>query len=225
MRYVTTVFLPALGGAPFAPALSAALAPYDLNDYAHEPFDPAAGWDSWTLPSSDALPLRRWRRRDPAVVRLAPVGIVAAAPKRLVDFDEMRAAAGREASGAWDAWAKVVRTHPPALPRTHFTEQSEFMLQPAIQEVAQAAVTQRHRYFTFSVLLADPVTHFGDDRAAFIARASTQAFTTHAYLTLDGQWLTQHTADRGWDTHVAAMTAYLDTLPDDTLITRVSCHA
>ncbi|MGI5176673.1 hypothetical protein ACQEVZ_10120 [Dactylosporangium sp. CA-152071] len=118
------------------------------------------------------------------------------------------------------------RPQPPAgTARTHFTEQSEFMLQPAIQEVARAAVTQRHRYFTFSVLLADPVTHFGDDRAAFIARASTQAFTTHAYLTLDGQWLTRHTEDRGWGTHVAAMTAYLDTLPDDTLIARVSCHA
>ncbi|MEV4133056.1 hypothetical protein AB0J72_12920 [Dactylosporangium sp. NPDC049742] len=164
-----------LPAAPFAPALSAALAPYDLNNYAHEPFDPAAGWDSWTLPSSDALPLRRWRRRDPAVVRLAPVGVVAAAPKRLVDFDELRAAAGREAFGAWDAWAKVVRIHPTALPRTHFTEQSEFLLQPAIQEVAQAAVTQRHRHFTFSVLLADPVTHFGEARAAFIARVSCHA--------------------------------------------------
>lgn len=266
MQFTATVLLPAADPAGFLPALTAALAPYNLNDYAFEPFDPSTGWDRWRLPERDVFPLRRWHRRDPSIIRVSPAGpqppdasessasasgsasasasalgarvlgrrgSVVAAPKRVVDFAAMRSASRRHAEGAWAAWAMVLRFSPGAQPRSHFDDlhedpaeaQSAFLRQPAIQEVALAATTQRHPYFSFSVLLADPVVHFGTDRAAFVARAEAQALATHAYLTLDGQWLSQDTADRGWDTHVAAMTQYLDALPDDVVIARVACHS
>ncbi|GAA2350331.1 hypothetical protein [Dactylosporangium salmoneum] len=228
MKFYTTVFLDPVDPQGVVPALTAALAPFDMNDYRGE-FDPTATWDRWRLPSHEVLPVRR-RWRGPRAARDG--GVVFAAPKVIVDFDAMRRGARRHAAGAWDAWAAVVRAHPGALPRAHFEElhadrsaaQQAFMLQPAVQEVAQAAVTQRHPYFDFTVLLADPVAYFGVDRDAFIARAEATSVTTHAYVTLDGQWLSELTDDRGPEAHALAMTEYIGSVPDDTVIARVYCH-
>jgi hypothetical protein len=172
---------------------------------------------------------------DPRLVRVAHSRkntVVVAAPKEAVDFDAIRRAAREHAANTWDAWAEVSAAHPGALPRSHFDAifddesdaQRAYLVQPAVQVVAQAAATQQHPYFTFSVLLADPVVQLGGDRADFIARAVASSTTTHAYVTLDGQWLTEYTNDRGSEAHAAAMTEYLDSLPDDVVIARVRCH-
>lgn len=207
MKFSITVFLAPVSPELVMPALTAALAPFDYNDYAREPFDVDAAWDWWQLP-------------EPAV------------PKRLVDFDAIRRAARDHAAGTWDAWADVARAHPGALPRAHFEEtydepagaQRAWLLQPAIQDLAQAAATQEHPYFTFSLLNADPVVHLAGDRGRFLDRAAAEAIATHAYLTLDGQWFSEYTDDRGWDAHVLAMDAYLDAVPEDALIAQVRCH-
>ena len=60
---------------------------------------------------------------------------------------------------------------------------------------------------------------------AFIARGAAESVATHAYVTLDGQWLSEYTGDRGWEVHVLAMTEYLDSVPDSTLVARVWCHS
>ncbi|MFF5228295.1 hypothetical protein [Dactylosporangium sp. NPDC000521] len=55
------------------------------------------------------------------------------------------------------------------------------------------------RSVIFPVLLADPVAHFGGTvTPSWPAPRATGR-------------LVQHTAGRGWDIHIAAMTAYLDT--------------
>ncbi|GAA1819516.1 hypothetical protein GCM10009682_45080 [Luedemannella flava] len=234
MKYLATVCLPPTGQDSAADALVAALAPFDLNNDRDEPADIWAAWDWWAVPTHGALPLKPEHRGDPRVAWAElPDGnlVVLAAPKAAIDFATMRREAAEHAAGTWDAWAAVASAHPPALPRAHFDAtcdpadaQRLYLLQPAIQEVALAAATQQHPYFTFPVLLADPVAQFSGDRDAFVARAAAVAFATYAYITLDGAWVTQFTDDRGWDAHVLAMTDYLDALPDDTVLAVVKCH-
>jgi hypothetical protein len=225
VKFYTTVFLAPTEPGSVLAALTGALAPFDLNDYRPEPYDPDAAWDWWQLPAREVLPLRPGFADDPRAVR-AGDAIVVAAPKSIVDFDAARRAAGQYAAGAWDAWAEVARAHPGTLPRTHFgVDQSAYLLQPGIQEIARAAATQQHPYFDFSLLLGDPVAQFGGDRSEFVAWAAAGAVATHAYVTLDGRWLSEYTDDRGWDVHAVAMTDYLDSLPDDTVIACAWCHA
>ncbi|MEU6074037.1 hypothetical protein [Micromonospora sp. NPDC047074] len=235
MKFYTTVFLAPASQESVIPALTAALAPFDANDYRHEPFDPDAAWDWWRLPERAVLPLRPEHLDDSQAIRVAHPGmdpVVVAAPKGTVDFDAIRRAAREQAAGAWDAWTEVADAHPGALPRVHFDElhddpdeaQRAYLLQPAIQEVAQAAATQEHPYFSFSLLLADPVMQFSGEREVFLAQAAAESVATHAYVTIDGRWLSQYTNDRGWDAHVLAMAEYLDSLPDGAVIARVWCH-
>ncbi|BEL06416.1 hypothetical protein Q0Z83_046070 [Actinoplanes sichuanensis] len=231
MKFYTTVFLAPVGPELVVPALTAALAPFDYNDYAHEPFDVDAAWDWWQLPQQSLLPLRPEYADDPSALRVGD-GVVVAAPKRIIDFAAMRRSARDHAAGTWDAWADVVRAHPGALPRARFDEihddpesaQRAWLQQPAVQEFAQAAASQDHPYFTFSLLTADPVVVFAGDRGHFLARAAAQAIATHAYLTSDGRWFTEYTDDRGWDTHILEMDGHLDSVPDDAVIARVRCH-
>ena len=100
----------------------------------------------------------------------------------------------------------------------------EHLLQPAIRQSPQL-LPAAHPYFTFQVLLADPVTYFGGDREEFAQAAEDQAFATHAYLTLDGEWLSPFTLDCSWAEHTRAMAAYLDSVPDDTVLAIVKCHS
>jgi hypothetical protein len=236
VKFYTTVFLAPASQELVIPALTAALAPFDMNDYRHEPFDPRATWDSWRLPERDVLPVQPEHVADSRALRVARPGerpVVVAAPKAIVDFSAIRRVAREHAAGAWDAWAEVAGAYPGALPRAHFDAlhddpgeaQQAYLLQPAAREVAQAAATQQHPYFDFSVLLADPVVQFGGDREVFIARGAAESVATHAYVTLDGQWLSEYTGDRGWEVHVLAMTEYLDSVPDSTLVAGVWCHS
>jgi hypothetical protein len=217
-------------------ALTAALAPFDMNDYRREPFDPDACWDWWQLPEHSGWPLKAEHMNDSRALRVALPGedpVVAVAPKEIVDFDAIRRAAREHAAGTWDAWAEVIAANPGALPRTHFAElyddpgeaQQAYLLQPAVQVVAQAAAAQQHRYFTFTLLLADPVALFGGERDSYLAQAVGESVATHAYITLDGQWLSPYTGDRGWEAHVQAMAKYLDSLPPNIMITRIYCRS
>ncbi|WP_027343067.1 hypothetical protein [Hamadaea tsunoensis] len=236
MQFVTTVFLPASPPEQAPAALTAALAPFDANDYQREPYDPRATWDRWNLVPAGALPLRPAHAEGAGAVFLQPEDgdpVPVIAPLAAVDFDAMRAEARQYAAGTWDAWAEVSRAHPGALPRAHFDRlhadsgaaQGAYLLQPAVQTVAQAAATQRHPYFSFNLLLADPVTLLGGDREAYVDQAGDQALATYAYVTLEGDWCTEYTAERGWAAHARALAAYLDAAPPDALIARVRCHA
>lgn len=230
VRFYTTVFLPPTRPELVIEALTAALAPFDYNDYLREPFDDNAAWDRWQPPGRDWLPLLPAHAGDPHAVRVD--GVVVAAPKAMVDFVAVHREAREEAAGLWDAWADLVRRHPGTLPRAHFARlhgdpgrgEAEWLLQPAVQEVAQAAATQEHPHFSFAVLTADPAEFLAGDRDAYLALASAEAFATYAYVTLGGDWLTEYTGDRGWATHVLEMSAYVDALPDDAMIARAWCH-
>ncbi|WP_433041111.1 hypothetical protein [Dactylosporangium sp. CS-033363] len=62
-------------------------------------------------------------------------------------------------------------------------------------------------------------------RDAHLARAAAQALSTYVYVTLDGDWLSEATGDRGADVHAAALSAYIDAVPPETVLVRVRCHA
>jgi hypothetical protein len=235
-KFYLTVCLPALAPAAMLPALTAAVAPFDMNDYQHDPYDPNATWDWWTLNMRDALILRPEYVDDPRQLR-APAppegsGAVVAAPKFMVDFDSIRGAARQHAAEAWDAWAELANAYPGTLPRSHFRTRlpsreeadREHLSQPAVQAVAKAAVSQTHPYFTFAVLLADPVTHFAQTCDIHVRRAAEQAFVTHAYLTVDGHWCSELTKSCMWEEHAQAMTEYLESLPEDSVLAVIACH-
>jgi hypothetical protein len=74
-------------------------------------------------------------------------------------------------------------------------------------------------------MLADPVALFSGARETYLAQAVAESVATHAYVTLDGQWLSAYTGDRGWDAHVQEMAAYLDSLPLNIMIARTYCHS
>ncbi|MEU8818402.1 hypothetical protein [Actinoplanes sp. NPDC048796] len=236
MKFSTTVFLGPVSRELVMPALTAALAPFDYNGEIREPFDPNAVWDRWWLPRANRLPLRPERAGDVRALRVDGDDrerAAVAAPKGIIDFEALRRSARDYAAAGWDAWAGVVRAHPAPLPLAHFEAvyadepgqaQREWLAQPAVQEVARHAETQEHPYFTFSLLTADPVAVFAGDREHYLAGIAAQAVATYAYVTLDGQWLTQFTDDRGWPAHVREMDRYLDSVPDDCVIASVQCH-
>jgi hypothetical protein len=223
VHFYATVFLPPTPPADVAAALAATLAPYDRNNYTRGPYDPSATWDSWE-PALDA-----------AAFRLLPRGLehlrpgrrraAFAAAKATIDFAAERDRVVRHAAGEFDAWAKLTAAHPGTRPLSDFDGQRDWLAQPAVQAVATAAATQRHPYFTFSFLLADPVVALAGGRDAHLARAAAQALSTYVYLTLAGDWLSEDTDNRGADTHALALSSYLKSVTPDTILARVRCHA
>lgn len=221
MKFHTTVFLPPTAPAAALDALTTALAPFDANDYRDEPFDPDAAWDWWQLPRRNLFPL-------------LPDGSTSAfaAAKNAIDFTAIQRETREHAAGTWDAWAALLREHPTPRPRSHFRPlhadpadaEAAWLAQPAVQAVGAAAATEQHPYFTLSFLLADPVEEMTGDRGTYLELAAAEAFATHAYVTLDGRWLSEYTDDRGWTAHIRDMTAYLDAVPADTVIARAWCH-
>jgi hypothetical protein len=231
VKFALTVFLEPVGSEHLVEALAKALAPFDYNgDYRGEEVDVWAAWDRWWTPGGEGLPLKTDSLHDPRVWR--DEDTVVAAPKGTIDFGASRQAAHEYAAGAWNAWAEIAAAHPGALPLAHFEAQGldraeakgEWLSQPAVQAVAQAAATQEHPYFDFSLLLSDPVAVFSGEREDLLYRAAAESFATHAYITLDGQWLTEETGDRGWTAHAIAMAQYLDSLPDETVVVQIMCH-
>lgn len=224
MHFYATVFLPPTPVADVPAALAAALAPYDLNDYTRGPYDPSATWDRWEpARNAVAFPLlpRGLDRLRPGRRRRAAY----AAPKAAIDFAAARYGAVRRAAGEFDAWAELAAAHPGTRPLSDFDGQGPWLAQPAIQAVATAAATQRHPYFTFQFLLADPVATLADGRDAHLARAAAQALATYVYITLTGDWLSEETGNRGADEHALALNAYLESVAPDTILARVRCHA
>lgn len=204
-------------------AIAAALAPYDRDAYTHGPFDPSATWDHWEpARTAAAFPLlpRGLDRLRPGRRRVA-----FAAPKAAIDFAAIRDHAVRHAAGEFDAWAELTAAHPGTRPLSDFGGQSDWLAQPAVQAAATAAATQRHQYFTFQFLLADPVATLVSGRDAYLARAAAHALATYVYITLTGNWLSEETGNRGADEHALALSSYLESVAPDTLLARVRCHA
>jgi hypothetical protein len=223
VHFYATVFLPPTPQADVAAALAAALAPYDRNDYTRGPYDPSATWDRWQpARGAAAFPLRH-RGLD----RLRPGRRRAAfaAPKAAIDFTAVRDGAVRHAAGEFDAWAELVAAHLGTRPLSDFDGQGDWLAQPAVQAVAVAAATQRHPYFTFAFLLADPVATLADGRDAYLARTAAQALSTYVYITLTGDWFSEETDNRGADEHALALNSYLESVAPDTILARVRCHA
>lgn len=221
MKFYTTVFLPPTPPEQVLEAVTGAMAPYDYNAAAE------GEWDRWDLPSWHGFTLKPGYERSPRALHgTDPDGhpLVSAAPLELLDLSAMTADSRAYAEGAWDAWAEVRAAHPPALPRSRFETQDDYLAQPAVQAVAQAAASYEHPYFDFPLLLADPVTVFAEEREVYAARVAARSMVTHACLTRDGRWRSEETGGRGWDAHAAEMTDLLVTEPPRTVVVRLYCH-
>lgn len=221
MHFYATVFLPPTPPSGIAAALAAALAPYERDNYTRGPYDPSATWDRWKEARDGAgFPLLP---RGLDRLRLGRRRVAFAAPKSAIDFAAERDGAVRHAAGEFDAWAKLTAAYPDARPLIDFDSQTAWLDQPAVQAVAVAAATQRHPYFTFPFLLADPVATLGDGRDAHLARAGARALSTYVYITLTGEWFSEETGDA--DQHALALSSYLESVAPDTILARVRCHA
>jgi hypothetical protein len=226
-NFYTTVFLPPTSADTIRDSVTSAMAPYDLNQ---EPYNGDWEWDTWRMvPLTGFVTIKSQYLAAPAQPDAEHA--LMAAPKYIIDFDAMRDRSGARATAAWDAWRALAGEHPPARPLTDFAglgpdeAKAAHLRQPLIQAFAQLAVPQTHPHFTVGILLADPIHHFGADRAAFTQRDRDRAFATSAYLDLDGAWHGSTNMGLPMEAYVREMNAYVDSVPDDTILTLVRCHA
>ncbi len=225
-NFYATVFLPPTASEALVDAVTTAMAPYDLN---REIYSDDWEWDSWRLIAPDG----HFQLKPQYAPDNLPTdhNSLVAVPRFMIDFAAMRDRPAAHAAAQWDAWHALAAAHPPAQPLTAFAglepadAQTTHLAQPLVQAFAQLAVTQTHPYFTLSILIADPIAHFGNDRNEFIQRARDHAFATAAYVTLDGAWCGSTAMGFPTDAYVREMNAYLDGVPDDTMLAIVRCHA
>ncbi|MFF9017512.1 hypothetical protein ACF09C_31710 [Streptomyces sp. NPDC014870] len=228
-KQIVTVCLPPCGPDGLRPALAAAMAPFEYDAQIGKPDDEWQGeWDYWYVASGGKeFTVRPGGEDDPLIVRDGldedrpprPRSLCDGGPKALLDLDTGRFAAAREAADAWDAWQAFASTFPPSLPYAHFARMPEaraveaFEAQPVIRAVRLDP--GREERFGF-----DPVAWFGEDRPDFAARAAADVLPTFALLTVDGRWV-----EGSSHAHHVRFNAYLDGLPDDTVLVRVLYHS
>ncbi|MFD8209671.1 hypothetical protein ACFV2S_25145 [Streptomyces sp. NPDC059695] len=232
-KQVVTVCLPPCEPHEVREALAAAMAPFAYDAQFGKPDEEWQGeWDYWLVDAYGwDFTVRPGHEDDPRIVRDAdarprPRSLCDGGPKGLLDLDTGRAVAAREAGERWDAWRVFAAGFPPSLPYAHFARRAaedpgctqdrvvaDFGAQPVIRALDQDPSLEER--FTW-----DPVAWFGEDRAAFVARAEADVLPSFALLTLDGVWLdgSSHQAN-------VRFNAYVDGLPDSTLLVRVMYHS
>ncbi|MFE5592762.1 hypothetical protein [Streptomyces sp. NPDC056549] len=232
-KQVVTVCLPPCEPGELRPALAAAMAPFEYDAQTGKPDEEWQGeWDYWFVDAYGwDLTVRPGHEDDPRIVRDAdapsrPRSLCDGGPKGLLDLDTGRVAAAREAGERWDAWQVFAAGFPPSLPYAHFARRAaedpgctqdrvvaDFGAQPLIRALDQdPSLEERFSW--------DPVAWFGEDRAAFVERAEADVLPSFALLTLDGRWLdgSSHPAN-------VRFNAYIDGLPDSTLLVRLMYHS
>jgi|GEM_PF-1585060 hypothetical protein len=198
--------------------------------------NPQAKWDWWTIGGrwTGFFKLRRGKTgttgRPGVMGDQAKPGYVDQVRKGDIDLAGMQRRAVSQATRRYDAFAKAIK----GLPWPETFEQIRGRYAEADIDPA------RDEYWHQPVLLAmkkvkaiswlDPFD-FGQDRAAYIARAKRSALSTHA-LVKEGQWFEK--GQMGWwgvvhneqdrDAWNEQFMALVESLPDDTLFTVVDCH-
>ncbi|MGW4726338.1 hypothetical protein [Streptomyces sp. NPDC004291] len=232
-KQVVTVCLPPCEPGELRAALAAAMAPFEYDAQIGKPDEEWQGeWDHWFIDAHGwDFTVRPGCEDDPLIIRdddvsPRPRSLCDGGPKGLLDLDTGRAAAAREAGEEWDAWHAFAAGFPPGLPYAHFARRAaedpgytqermteDFRDQPVISALRQAPALEERFGF-------DPVPWFGEDRAAFVEQAEAGVLPTFALLTVDGRW-----SDGSSHPYNVRFNAYLDSLPDVTILVRVLYHS
>ncbi|MFF0479457.1 hypothetical protein [Streptomyces sp. NPDC004284] len=232
-----TVCLPPCAPDDLRPALRAAMAPFEYDAQTGRSDEEWQGeWDYWYVSSGGLeFTVRRGHEDDPLIVRDGqepddpprPSWLCDGGPKGLLDLDTGRRRAAEEAAGQWQAWQAFAALHPPCLPYAHFRQKAhdepgtypveraleDFESQPAMRAVQDdPALEERFGW--------DPQGWFGVDRAFFVERAAQDVLPSVALLTVDGRW-----AEGGSHAYNVHFNAYVDSLPDETILVRLLYHS
>jgi hypothetical protein len=237
-------------------AVEAAMAPYDVNAYRE--YNPKTRWDWWQIytPPEARLRVRPEHDGDPHLIHhpVHPNGETRpveplrcdGGPLGLLDVSAMTAEVIAEAAHLWDAWAELVRSHPPAEPLSAILERhrdqppprqlklarAEHLAQPLVQAFAVRAARCEPPFATGHLLL-DPIEHFAGGRQRYLDRAAARALATFALLDLEGQWIdpdnigdvvTVAPGETPEDACYAHQRRYLSALAAEVIIVRVVCH-
>jgi hypothetical protein len=216
-QFHVSVCLPPSSPGTVRAALTAALAPFDMNRPVEG--NPAGRWDWWHVGASDdRLAVKPQHDGDPRLIHEPswPGGASRerlplrcdGGPRASLDFEATRANAIAGARNSWQAeqqdWQQLVADHPPALPLTAFLslhhadpegytrEQAiaDHHSQPLIQALNHRAPD---RYPNLAIWIlnpsSDPISYYTRDPQADLDLAAAWAIPTFALLTTDGQWI------------------------------------
>ncbi|MFJ9690663.1 hypothetical protein [Kitasatospora sp. NPDC101183] len=245
-----TVCLPPTPPDEVEAAIAAAMAPYD---YAEQTGGSAwqGEWDSWHIYGGydgDGFLVSPANEADPRLIfhPTGPRGITRqrtpsrwdGGPRALLDFHAARAPVATRAAERWQEWHTFAARFPPALPFEDFIARArqdlvaypvaqardDYYEQPLIKEANES-----HEVCRLSPLLSDPIDYFGDDQAKFVRSETERVIPTNHLLLLDGRWIDGTLEDWGRDLGESGdyhrfANEYLETLPGDCLVIRLSFH-
>ncbi|MGY0231377.1 hypothetical protein [Longispora urticae] len=247
-----TVCLPPTEPADVVAALTAALAPFDMNRPGE--WNEQGHWDWWTVRAGrERLLVKAGHIGDARLVHQGvergeappepPSAGCDGGPRGLLDLDATRERAARIVREEWDAafadWERAVADHPPARPWAWFQDRHEadprrypleqaridHREQPLNQALADHTVTSRYPNVGMWCLGSDPVAYFACGGQQQFDLAADYAVATWALLTTDGTWIDGDQDDQGTgDAHLRSVAAYLEALDDDVLMIQVLCH-
>ncbi|MFT9671627.1 hypothetical protein ACMZ5F_29730 [Streptomyces rhizosphaericola] len=232
---VTVCLPPCAPGEALDRAIAEAMAPFDMNRQDDLPGSGDGEWDYWYIASGWEFAVRPGYEDDPRIVRDGEEkneprlgDRCAGGPKALLNLDADRVAVAEEAARRWEAWQEFSAGYPAALPAHHFW--ARVRLDPQQRYSFEQARAEYESQPLIRAVYADPVLRerFGDDpvqfilpdRDAYVAEQYADVLPTWALLTLDGRWI-----EGGTQEYHAAFNAYLDRLPDATMLVRVLYHS
>lgn len=160
-------------------------------------------------------------------------------PKRLLDFEAKREAAGIEADERYSRYEKLVSEHGTAKPWSHFyglVEVKALDWDAARAQYGEQPLIFAHRQLPYEEQLTGMgciVDEFFLPRVEYILAARAGAMPAYATLTLSGEWAAP--GRMGWwgassdergdrEAYHVAMNKYLDELKPDTLLVVLDAH-
>lgn len=229
------VCLPATDPRDVRAAIAAVMAPYDAGT-GLDPDETGHGkWDHWMIDGEYLV--QPAFADDPAIIRESawPSGAARiyeplrcdGGPVRMLDIAAMRTAARETGRREWAEWSSLLARYPVArssdeLKAEHGTGGWKvFAAQPLVRAAGKQPPGSPLHSAPFG---SDPVKYFGDDEEVFLADCAARALSEWAVVTLDGAWLDYDGFAGPAREFTRCQAGYLDGLPGDAVIVRLSCH-
>lgn len=227
------VCLPATDPGDVRAAIAAAMAPYDAETDSYE--IGKGKWDRWRIEGEFLV--RPAFADDPAIIREAvwPTGKARVypplrcdgGPVHMLDITAMRAMARETGRREWAEWSRLLARYPVARSSADLTAQhgtdgwKVYAAQPLVLAANEQPQGSPLYYAPFG---SDPVKYFGYDEEVFLADCEARATSGWALVTLDGAWLDYDGFAGPARQFTRWQAAYLDELPGDAVLVRLSCH-
>lgn len=161
----------------------------------------------------------------------AKEGFADAALKKDIDFDWMRKKAREAAEKTYDKAHATISEHPDASTWKDIVAKYPEDIQKARAEYHSQPIVKAFNEAGFISLFSDPIEEFSISREKFLKLAECRATSSYAFVR-DGKWTARgemgwfgvssnEMDENEWHEKVSAM---LDELPEDTLISLYDCH-